>query len=685
MTKQNKQLSRLGLFTLLFLFIFPALVHAQLGDLYQGREAFRNGEYAEAVEYLQTALAADSMNVQVYVLLSSSYLALSNSENAIEIARKGLERSPDNRTLQLLLGEGLIQEQNFADAIGIYEDLLRQERFETDTPSQETITPEYLNQRLGAIHQNQGLRLFQEGDSLAGLQHFQQSRQYLPDSLAVYQNLASAYLQLGRYQQAVSTADSGLIRFPQSTPLLQLKASALFQLEQYEQLENIYSRLHQLHPENIDVSLVYGEALLANQQVNEAYDLFETLLQEHPENRKVYEALIRINERSMNYQGKIGMLRQMRQQFPEDTTVVRNMVDTYRAMEEYSNARAMLDTLQLMSGETLSAQMEVATTYEQQDSTERAAEIYTELLDQYPGNVQLLRRYGEILMEQTQWEKAQDIYAKLISLETSGYAFRNLGFIEEKLSNDNRAESLYRRSIDQDNQHPLPVFRMGVLQQSEGQVDSAFTYVEKALELSLQGLTRQQQELQSRMQESGNTINSINASTDLRENLLEFNRLAEEIFTYLMEQFAYERTQPLVEELVNRYTDSARLRYLTGLYYRHHGQPNLAEKHLLQAVNLSASLEEAHLSLAHFYTEQGETDEAIQAYRRVLSLDPENAEAHDRLIDLSRERGSLDTLCDNWLARYRGNPDNDVLREYLIEALHKAERYEEARTLVASD
>ncbi|NBB72979.1 MAG: hypothetical protein GVY35_04790, partial [Bacteroidetes bacterium] len=44
--------------------------------------------------------------------------------------------------------------------------------------------------------------------------------------------------------------------------------------------------------------------------------------------------------------------------------------------------------------------------------------------------------------------------------------------------------------------------------------------------------------------------------------------------------------------------------------------------------------------------------------------------------------GQLGALIARWHARYRATPSNTVLRDHLIEALHKAGRYEEAQPLI---
>jgi len=57
------------------------------------------------------------------------------------------------------------------------------------------------------------------------------------------------------------------------------------------------------------------------------------------------------------------------------------------------------------------------------------------------------------------------------------------------------------------------------------------------------------------------------------------------------------------------------------------------------------------------------------------------SDVYGALIRVHRENGTLDQLIDRWLVRYRAVRSDPELREYLIDALHRAGRREEAREI----
>ncbi|MGH9160219.1 MAG: tetratricopeptide repeat protein, partial [Vicinamibacteraceae bacterium] len=63
------------------------------------------------------------------------------------------------------------------------------------------------------------------------------------------------------------------------------------------------------------------------------------------------------------------------------------------------------------------------------------------------------------------------------------------------------------------------------------------------------------------------------------------------------------------------------------------------EKHLKRAASLDANLSKAFLQLGTLYGDQGRDAEAINALRRVIQLEPADAQAHYRLARAYQRAG----------------------------------------------
>src|SRR5690625_6879883 len=73
---------------------------------------------------------------------------------------------------------------------------------------------------------------------------------------------------------------------------------------------------------------------------------------------------------------------------------------------------------------------------------------------------------------------------------------------------------------------------------------------------------------------------------------------------------------------------------------------------------------------------------SILPYERTIAINHKNRSAYHPLIRIYQKERDLPSLCDRWLITYRHEKENEVLKEFLIEALHKADRFKDAGDLL---
>jgi len=642
---------------------------------------YQSGKYPQAINSLRDILDRDSTRVQAHILLSASYLQSGNALMAQLAAERGLQLFPENTSLNWIEAEALVQLKKYRRALQYYTKIdTTINMLNTDVIS--TVSREQLRRRIGKVNIALGAQQFQRDSVQTALKRFQTARTYMPDSVSVYRNLAYLYSQTEQWDKSIAMSDSGLKRFPDNIDLLRIKGSSLFRKKDYKPLLGVYKKLHRLRPEDIDISLAYGEVLLVNQKPAQAEQLYKSLMKEHPKNKRIYNALIQINERQFNSKGKLAVLRQMQRQFPQDPDVLTDIAETYEVMNKWDNARAIYDSLEIFTGDTLRAQIATANTYERQDSLLQAALIYGELYQQFPTEQKVLIQYGKVLEKLTRWDRALEIYSALDSMNSTAYSLRHLGWTYEKLGELVKADSSYQRAVRMGTDHPLPYFRLARFSLQKKEKTHSFQLAVKALKKSFQSIASVQQNIQSSVQkESG--ITGFQTQANNKEALEEYDRLAREIFEFITDNFDASQVEPVLLDLLDNYPQSARFHYLVGTFYQKQNQLKKAIQQYIEAAKISPALLEVHLALAEIYQDQNKPQQAIRSYERVISLDPQNDEAYSALIHLYRSQGNLDKLCDRWMARYRANNKNNVLREHLIEALHKAGRYADAREVLA--
>jgi tetratricopeptide (TPR) repeat protein len=102
------------------LMLLQGAVHAQEAPLEKARGAFEKGDYPQAIEILKTAVANDSNNGAVQVLLARSYLELNQYDAAVNSAEKAVAIDPKNSEYHRWLGEAYGAKADHASMLSAY-------------------------------------------------------------------------------------------------------------------------------------------------------------------------------------------------------------------------------------------------------------------------------------------------------------------------------------------------------------------------------------------------------------------------------------------------------------------------------------------------------------------------------------------------------------------------------------
>jgi len=658
---------------------------AQSPALSDGIQRFEQGDFAGAIPPLQRAIAADSSRAAAYPLLATALLRTGQTASALDVAQSGARRFPDHATLALLTAEAYLQLDTPASALPWLQRVDERVRRAGPDVLPARTTPEQLRQQIAQVQRVLGGRHAERRAWDRATSHFQSARRYAPDSVATHRNLAYAYVQQEQWGKALDAANTGLARFPNDEGLLRLKASVLYEQQILDELAAVLERLYRLRPDDPSLGVSYGQALLANRKAQESQAVFDSLLQRFPRERPIYEALIDLNRRRLNYPGVLEVLRRMETAFPDDDAIPRRRARVHALLEDYAAARAIYDSLRTRSPADASLGLAIGSTYEQQDSLQAAAAAYRHVVDQQPDHPAALRALGRVLEAQERWPDAQRVYEQLAAVHSDPHAHVRMGWVHEQRGQPADAAAAYRQALDADTDDPLAAYRYSalLLEQGDGTEARAFALAERALRQSLRGV-KDAQELMMASPSSDRPSGAAPDSAQQRAaaRLDRLDDIATDAFRHFTTAFPRSRTEPVLQDLLRRYARSGRLPFLMGRYYEQHADTALALQHYRDAAAANPDFRDAHLALGRLYETQGNVVEAIRSFERALALDATDPAGYDALIRLYRQRGQLDALIARWKARYRATTSNAVLRDHLIEALHKAGRYEDAQPLI---
>jgi tetratricopeptide (TPR) repeat protein len=671
--------SKLFVAALLFSLV-PVFAVAQNQTLTQGIQKYQQGNFQEAIDLLEIAKINNSINAQGYIVLASSYLEIQIPEKAEKNAVEGKSLFPDLLAFDWIIAESLLNQRKIQQARNKYldvEDALHQGR----TLMPLNIDNEILRVRLGQVYQVLASNAYQEGEFDLAINRMSNAVEFMTDSVQVHKNLAILLIEQEQYDRALEVLDTAKNIFPDDTEILRIKASIYFKTEERDKLINQFKELYLRDPADIDNGLIYAELLISSQKTSAGMDVIEDLLERHPEEKRIYKMMAEINERQFNISGKRAVLREMQKQFPDDYSILEDIAETYKRESKWGEARAVYDSLKVKTDDIVKYELEKASTWERQDSLATAEVLYRGLLEEYEGNDRVVYGLGNNLEKQSKWEQAFLNYFDALDdgKEKDVTLYTKLAISSVKSDQDS-AKVYVDQALNLGSESPALYLEASKLYHGLSNQEKAFELAERSLRKSFSDLAEEQTIFEQNLNDEG--ILGQAGNTTQIERLEFLNSISEEAFDWLAYSFKEKDVDPVLEEMIERYKTSGKLYYLVGKYYLKSSEIVLAENYLKKSVEYSPNLFEAHLELANLQEQKGNIEEAISSLERALSLNPNESLVYTKLIGLYREIGQLDQLTERWSAKYRADKNDELLREHLIEALHKAGRYNEAREII---
>lgn len=645
--------------------------------------SFEEGQYYQAVQQLENAVSKYPMRIESHVYLASAYLAIEDYTATINAVKKGLEIFPGNIRLKLVLAEGFYRSGDDR-AINEYLTILDMLENNQGLEKEHGITQNQVRTTIGNMYQGMANEAYQDGRSQEALNLYYKAREYSPDNISIRNNLAYILFENGRLEESLEVLMQANERFPGAEQLSVLRGQIYNELNDSDKLLDVYSELYRDYPENLDYAIIYGQLLMSNNQAQKANLLFETLIAENPTETKLYDLLIRMNEQRYDYGGKRNVLKMQRNAFPDDRGVAEALAQTHVLIEEFEEARSIYDSLAVYD-ESEKYEVLSARTWLFEESYDIAIQKYEAILINFDENTDLLSEVALLYREINKPKQAIELLVKADSLESSDRVKVQIAHLLTDLELHQEANhylnDLAQSRFDSFSKYNITKYSEQDLTDKE--LINIYMYVITDMISLFQNLY---EKYTAEVSETANSMNSNKPKLYQKDPVLSIiEETIDDFFTHISKRFAYNETLEIIEHALSIYPESAKVLYYKGQLAYDNQYPSVALNSFRKAVEHGATDHSLFFQIGDIYTQQGETNKAILSYEQALTLNPEYGKAYSQLIAVSQEARQLDQLCNRWLMKYKTDKQNLVLKEYLIEALHKADRFEEANQILRGD
>lgn len=667
-------------FTILLLAFVGAVSEsaAQSDDLRRAATYVEQGEYTQAIPILRSEVRRDLTLPDAWTLLAISYVETGLPESAEMTAEEGLENYPQNGDLYWIYAESVLMQQRPEEALALFEELYR-EYARLNFGGVLDVSENAVRNRVADSRLMVSSVAYQNGDLTGALELIDQALSARPDDAEALRNRVYLLMEMERWDEALSRLEGAKEAFEDELLLNRIRASIYYNLEDAEGLLEEFEQLYRSDPGDIETAITYAEILFMNKQGGEASQVFRDLLDRYPDERDIYLELARLHEQRLYLNEKAAVLEQMLERFPGDQEALKELGNTYSMNRNWPEAREIWVELKELSGEAEAYTHRIADTWLEEEKPEMAIGVLLDLLHEKPEKAGIRVRAGQLLMDLENWEESIEVFngfedeEKRMLLGGPELAFANL-----KSGNREAAAVLSEQVTEREMEHPLLWLTRADLAISEGDTDTALAYTTISVEYSFMRL-RQMREVASEQVSGGERPVQ---TTDTMEEIDRIEKMSDMSFNMLTSRFSGDQIEDQLHSLREDFNRSPSLLLQIAEFRKKQGADEQAMKELEHLLRVNPRVAEAHKMIARLHLEKGEVQQAILSAERAIGLESTSEEGYRILVQIHEQEGDLDQLASRLKQRLKGDRNNEVLREFVIELLHRTDRFEEAAQIL---
>jgi tetratricopeptide (TPR) repeat protein len=437
------------------------------------------GKAPEAIALLEE-VSSRSPSPAMLDLLGDAYTQSHDLPKAEVAYRKATELDPSELSHQRGLGQTLMAEEKYSDALAVYQKLTEAMPDDADV---------YL--RMAQIYRELH-QLNKAEDNLV------KARQYAPGSLEVMYNEAMLYQAQGRNDDAIrvlSDAVTGIKAQQQGLPSrarsLAIRYQQLGQLYRdtgnYQAAIYTYQELGRLgDEEDRRARLLIMDIYRAAKDLPKALQAGKEAVAKYPGDLPLRssEALL-LGESGQTEEG-VKMLRTQLTGKPGDREVYLNIAQVYERGRHYKEAEEAAKAAEVLPGQPRDNEMVwflLGAIYERQKFFDRAEEQFKKVLAVNPRNAPVLNYYGYMLGDLgIRLDEAESLVKRALKEEPfSGAYLDSLGWVYLKQNKFGESETTLRKALEHESHDATIHSHLGDLYAKTGRPELAAAEWEKSL------------------------------------------------------------------------------------------------------------------------------------------------------------------------------------------------------------
>ena len=436
------------------------------------------GKSGEAVSLLENMTSHNPSPV-LLDLLGDAYTQTKDLAKAESAYRRASEVDPSELNHLRGLGQTLMAEEKYQDALPVYQKLI-------------DLMPDDADNYLAISQIYRELNQLDQAE-----QNLLKARQYAPGDVKIMYNEAMLYEAQGRYEDAIRVLSDAIVGVKQSTVLPSRRRSLAILYQQLGQLyrdrQNFqaaaytYDELGHLGDEEDRRS-----RMLLMDTYREARDLPKALqvgkdaITKYPKDPAVQSRVASLYGENGQVDDAVKLLRSQLTNTEADRETYLNIAQVYERARRYNEAEAAVKAAEALPGDARDNETTyflAGAIYERQKLYDKAEEQFKKVISMDPSNAPALNYYGFMLGDLGQrLDEAESMVKSALKLEPfNGAYLDSLGWIYYKQGKYNDAESWLHKAVERDPHDPNIRSHLGDVYAKQGRSEQAAAEWERSL------------------------------------------------------------------------------------------------------------------------------------------------------------------------------------------------------------
>ena len=437
------------------------------------------GKAAEAVSLLE-GITAHSPSPVLLDLLGDAYTQAHDLAKAEQAYRKAQELDPSELSHQRGLGQTLLAEEKYAEALTVYQKL-------SDLMPDDSDVYLRMAQIYRELHQ-----LNKAEENLV------KARQYAPGSLEVMYNEAMLYQAQGRYEDAIRVLSDAVTGIKAQSPVQPSKKRSLAIL--YQQLGQLYRDTQNYQAavftyeelghlgveEDRRARMMIMDTYRAAKDLAKALQASKEALAKYPADPSIRTSHALLLGENGQTDDAVKILRAQLRGNEGDREAYLNIAQVYERGRRYKEAEEAARAAEVLPGQARDNEMVwflLGAIYERQKFFDKAEEQFKKVLAVNPKSGPVLNYYGYMLGDLgIRLDEAEALLQRALKEEPfNGAYLDSLGWIYFRGGKFSASETMLRKAVERESHDATIHSHLGDLYAKTGRSDMAAAEWEKSL------------------------------------------------------------------------------------------------------------------------------------------------------------------------------------------------------------